>query len=255
MITLKSNKESELRKTYVMYKEGLTQEILFSCELEGMKITTEVFKAKKKKINIAMVIFDKKGNKSKLSYAKNTKNEISYTTAELIEKTIKKEKYVQLDIIPTCSNYVVLNYNYKKSDGEANKEWLKDACAKIISAVLLEAKCEKNKQPFDTKEFEELSERLNEILEDWNAKVEAIKKSKDEAAKELSEIVGISLYIDPMSIILRIPELRYDITMYDAELERRFKDYEEGMSMQDFLRQKFGERAVELAKTVFSIKD
>lgn len=256
MITvLKSNKEANLIKVYKMDKEGLTQEILFDCEFEGMKITAEVFKIKKRKASIAFAIFDTEGNKSKLSFAANTKNKVCYTFAELPEKTIKKEKHVQLEIIPNNYNFAPLKYNYKKSDGETNKEWLKDACAKIITEVLLEAQSEKDKTPFDVEKFKTLSEKLNNILEDWNAKQIATRKEKDEAAKKLSEITNVALHIDPLSEILNLPKLRYNVMIYDEELERRFKDYEEGMSMQDFLRSKFGERAVELAKIVFGIED
>ena len=254
ILTLKNDEEAPLRKSYVVSKQGLEQEVLFNCEFEGMKITAEVFKVKKKKASIAVVIFDTENNKSELSFAVNTENKISYTFAELPEKTIKKEKYIQLEVLPDNANFVILKYNYDKKDSETNKEWLKDACAKIVSLILLEAKSEKNKKPFDAKEFETLSERLNDKLEDWHAKIKATEKEKDEAAKELSEITGVVLFIDPMSEIVGIPELRYNITTYDEQLERRFVDYKEGMSMKDFLLTKFGEKAVSAAERAFGLK-
>lgn len=271
MLTLKNNETSPLYYSYVNWKEGLEQEILLKCEFEGMKVQIETFKSKKKKVTIFVLIEDTENNKSELSFLANTENKLGLIFAELPEKTIKKEKYVQLEVIPILphsTESVCLKHNYKKSDSETNKEWLKDACAKIISEVLLEEKCEKNKQPFDVKEFEALSERLNGVLKDAyinreeeikakNAErlaKENEKKLKDEAAKELSEITGVTLYIDPMSCILKMPELRYNITTYDEQLERRFVDYKEGMSMKDFLLTKFGEKAVSAAERAFGLK-
>lgn len=63
------------------------------------------------------------------------------------------------------------------------------------------------------------------------------------------------LYVDNLYFLTRARELRYNMIKYDEELERRFKEYEENTSMQDFLREKFGTRAVELAKVVFGIKN
>lgn len=268
MITLKNNELSPLYYSYLNWKEGLEQEVLLRCEFEGMKIEIETFKSKKKKVSVFVLIKDTENNKSELSFLANTENKSGLTFVELPEKTIKKEKHIQLEVIPTCPNYVVLKYYYSKKDSETNKEWLKDACAKIISSILLEAKIEKSKQPFDTKEFVALSERLSGVLKDAyinrEEEIKAInakklaeqneKKLKDEAAKELSEITGVTLYIDPMSCMLGIPELRYNITTYDEQLERRFVDYKEGMSMKDFLLTKFGEKAVSAAERAFGLK-
>ena len=258
VLILKDNNESALSGVYRANKEGLIQEVIFGCNFEGINIRAEVFKIKKKKATIAFSIVDTDNNKSKLSFATNTGNKIGYIFAELPIKTIKKEKYVQLEVIhvsPEDSNMVNLNFHYKTSESETNKEWLKDACAKIIAEVLMEVKSEKDKTPFDVEKFKTLSEKLNDILEDLNAKTIKQRKEKDEAAKELSEITGITLYIDFYSRILNLPELRYNVMRYDEELQTHFKEYEEGMSMKDFLRSKFGERSVELAKIAFGIKD
>lgn len=237
MIT-KSNNDVELFSIYKEDKDKETREVFYRCSFEGMNIDAEIFKTKSKKTLFAVLIKDEKENNSRFSIEKNSKFKSSYSS--FIAKECTKNKI-------TFNRLVLgeVEFLYEKDA----KDWKKDACSKVIAYDLLST-CGGE---VTTEKINELSKHILESFYIPSERIKAQNKIKDDAAEKLSEITKVPIFKDPLSVIINCPSLRYNIIKYDEQLFKRFKEYEEGMSMQDFLQKQFGDEAVELAKKTFGL--